>query len=141
MATRAVIRFANREKGQSFSSQGNAIHAQIYHHYDGYPEGLGVELAEYLDGFKVVNGYGQKTSKVANGISCLSASVLSYLKDGPGNVYLDHPDTERTDLDYVYYVWATENKDIYISIFQYYNDECIFVGEPRTLIEKYEHTN
>ena len=46
MSTRAQIRFATRETGISFNEHPNAIHAQFYVHSDGYPEGLGVEIAE-----------------------------------------------------------------------------------------------
>ncbi len=48
MSTRAQIRFATREEGVSFSEHTNAIHAQFYNHSDGYPEGLGVEIAESI---------------------------------------------------------------------------------------------
>ena len=46
MSTRAQVRFATREEGVTFSEHPNAIHAQFYVHSDGYPEGLGVEIAE-----------------------------------------------------------------------------------------------
>ena len=45
MSTRAQIRFATREAGISFNEHPNAIHAQFYKHSDGYPEGLGVDIA------------------------------------------------------------------------------------------------
>ena len=48
MSTRAQVRFATREEGVSFSEHPNAIHAQFYVHSDGYPEGLGVEIAKSL---------------------------------------------------------------------------------------------
>ena len=48
MSTRAQVRFATREAGQSFSQHANAIHAQFYVHSDGYPEHLGVEIAKSL---------------------------------------------------------------------------------------------
>ena len=54
MSTRAQIRFATREAGVNFNEHPNAIHAQFYNHSDGYPEGLGVEIAEsLLDSIKV----------------------------------------------------------------------------------------
>ena len=58
MATRALINFVEREDGVSFGEHPNVdkIHIQIYHHYDGYPQGLGVKLASFLDGYDVVNG-------------------------------------------------------------------------------------
>ena len=48
MSTRAQIRFATRETGVSFDQHPNAIHSQFYKHSDGYPEGLGVDIAESL---------------------------------------------------------------------------------------------
>ena len=45
MSTRAQIRFATRQSGQSFSEKPEVIHAQFYRHHDGYPEGLGVDIA------------------------------------------------------------------------------------------------
>ena len=46
MSTRAQIRFATREEGVTFNEHPEKIHAQFYKHSDGYPEGLGVEIAE-----------------------------------------------------------------------------------------------
>ena len=48
MSTRAQIRFATREAGQSFNKHPNAIHAQFYKHSDGYPEGLGIDIADSI---------------------------------------------------------------------------------------------
>ena len=46
MATRALINFVERKDGVSFSEHPGVdqVHVQIYHHYDGYPEYLGVKL-------------------------------------------------------------------------------------------------
>ena len=56
MSTRAQIRFATRETGQSFSEHPAAIHAQFYKHSDGYPEGLGVEIADSIINNVGLNG-------------------------------------------------------------------------------------
>ena len=145
MATRAIIRVAEREEGVSFSEQTDNIRVQIYHHYDGYPEGLGVTLANYLGPKKIVNGlpFGDgwcRSVDVANGMGCLTASLIEYLKEAPGNVYVDYPYQDRFDIDYTYYIWGTEGKDIWISIFEPGTNSssiCIFVGTPQMLIEKY----
>ena len=71
-------------------------------------------------------------------MGCLAAQLIAYMKDGPGNVYVEHPDTDHFDTEYTYYVWVADNKDIWISIFDTYDDKCIFVGEPEKLIEKYD---
>ena len=137
MATRGLIRFAEREEGVSFSEHPKNVELQIYNHYDSYPEGLGVELAEFLGDFKVVNGLGRDEGKVANGMGCLAAQLIADIKKNPGNVYLEKPDSKRSWIDYVYYVWVKENKGIYLSVFNY-NDKCIFVGKPYKLIQKYK---
>ena len=109
MSTRAQVRFATREEGVSFSEHPNAIHAQFYVHHDGYPEDLGVEIAESaLYSYKITNWE------------------------------IDYLDTRRTDLNYIYYVWQHPDKSTWISIFDAYEDKCIFVGEPSNLIDKYK---
>ena len=113
MSTRAQIRFATREAGVSFNEHPNAIHAQFYKHSDGYPEGLGVEIAE----------------------SCLYPTKLYGWE-------IEYLDTKHGDLEYIYYIWQTPGKTTWISIFEGMGNgddfECIFVGEPQKLINKYK---
>ena len=127
MSTRAQVRFATREEGVSFNEHPEKIHAQFYKHSDGYPEGLGLDIAEsLLDSTKITNW------------------EIEYL------------DTKHGDLEYIYYIWQTKGKTTWISIFevkpfanycnecghylepQIVEDKCIFVGEPQKLIEKYK---
>mgnify|MGYP003151679967 FL=1 len=117
MSTRAQVRFATREEGVSFSEHPNAIHAQFYVHSDGYPEGLGIEIAESILDSEKLFGW-----------------EIEYL------------DTKRGDLQYMYYIWQTPGKTTWISIFEGFGNgnyfECIFVGEPQKLIDKYkQNTN
>jgi len=128
MSTRAQIRFATREDGVSFSEHPDKIHAQFYCHSDGYPEGLGMEIAE---------------------------SMLDNLKLRGWEI--EDLTTKHGDLEYIYYVWQKPNSTdtTWISIFEvnYANDDCeccgmvryrkdeskcIFVGEPHKLINKYK---
>ena len=140
MATRAIIRIAEREDGVSFSEHPEKVRAQIYHHYDGYPEYLGCNLAEFLCDFRVVNGLPTnyfEDIKIANGMGCLTAQLIAGLKEEAGNIYVDYPDTDRDDVEFTYYIWGCVGKDIWMSIFDLH-DNCIFVGKPQTLIEKYQ---
>ena len=135
MATRAMISIAKREEGVSFSIEPHKTIVDIYHHWDGYPEGLGVTLASYLDDKKVTNGLsGRNDYSVFNGMGCLAASLVAELKDGPGDVYIEPRDSHGW-IEYQYYVWGDYYKDIWISIFD--EGECIFVGKPRDLLKKY----
>ena len=135
MATRAMISVAKREEGVSFSEEPNKTIVDIYHHWDGYPEGLGVTLADYLNGKKVTNGLGRDNNNLFNGMGCLAASLVAELKDGPGDVYIE-PRESHGWIDYQYYIWGDTYKDIWISIFS--DDECIFVGKPQQLLDKYD---
>ena len=136
MATRAKIHIARREEGVSFSEIPEKVIVSIYSHWDGYPEGLGVQLAEYFYEKVVTNGLGGKDDyRAFNGMGCLAASLVAELKDGPGNVYIEDKDRPHGWSDYKYYVWGNDNKGIWISIFD--GSECIFVGKPQALLDKY----
>ena len=130
MSTRAQVRFATRETGVSFNEHPKKIHAQFYVHSDGYPEGLGVEIAESYENYgKIVNWE------------------------------IENLTAKHGDLEYIYYVWQKPLDTTWISIFEvnYANDDCeccgmvryrkdenkcIFVGEPNKLIKKYkQNTN
>ena len=116
MSTRAQVRFATREDGVSFSEHPEKFHAQFYKHHDGYPEGLGVDLATTL-----------LDSGSWNGVT----------------VEIDSLDTRRGDTEYMYYIWQAPIKSTWISIFELRpwsdeGDKCIFVGEPQKLLEKYK---
>ena len=113
MSTRAQVRFATREEGVPFSEHPENIHAQFYKHSDGYPEGLGLDIARsILDSEKLINWE------------------------------IDYLDTNRFDVEYIYYIWQAPSKTTWISIFKMSwtdeKDECIFVGEPQKLLEKYD---
>ena len=126
MSTRAQVRFATREDGVSFSEHPEKIHAQFYVHSDGYPEGLGLDIAESLY---------QRPAKL-NGWEIESLTA------------------KHGDLEYIYYVWQKPNDTTWISIFEVsgfgydtcetcgrevpLEDKCIFVGEPEKLIDKYK---
>jgi len=125
MSTRAQIRFATREDGVSFSEHPDKIHAQFYCHSDGYPEGLGLDIAEMIESCKHV-----------------------------GSWEIEELQTQHGDLEYIYYIWQAYDKDTWISIFEVgfppycptcdqevkgdKLDKCIFVGKPEKLISKYK---
>ena len=136
MATRATIKIAKREEGVSFSEKPEKYMVSIYHHFDGYPEYLGVKLANYFLGTKIVNGLGNDRDTVFNGLGCMAASIIAELKEEAGNVYIENPEHPSAWIDYEYYIWGDYNKDIWISIFD--GDECIFVGKPYKLISRYQ---
>ena len=123
MSTRAQVRFATREEGVTFNEHPEKIHAQFYVHSDGYPEGLGVDIAE----------------------SILDSTKISRWE-------IEHLDTKHGDLEYIYYIWQKPQAEAWISILeigfpryckdcnQYIGEgesKCIFVGRPDKLLNKY----
>lgn len=56
----------------------------VYRQMDGYPEGHGKDLAEFLSGYKIVNGINMEDDRVcpklANGMGCLAAQVIAHFK-------------------------------------------------------------
>jgi hypothetical protein len=131
MSTRAQVRFATREEGITFNEHPEKINAQFYVHSDGYPEGLGLQIADSIENYCKVN-----------------------------NWEIESLDAKHGDLEYIYYIWQTPGKTTWISIFEvstnahfcgecghylkpvFNTDKCIFVGEPQKLIEKYkQNTN
>ena len=125
MSTRAQVRFATREDGVSFSEHPEKIHAQFYVPYDGYPEGLGLDIAKSISSIKTIKGW-----------------------------EIEHIQDQHGDLDYIYYIWSDYDKGTWISIFKDNSfpgycedcdqllpsqlDKCIFVGTPEKLIKKYK---
>ena len=105
MSTRSLVRFVKREEGVSFSEHPERVEVQVYKHYDGYPQGHPTDLAKFLNGFKIVNGLGRETYQMANGLDCLAAQYIAEFKNGPGDVYVENPDTQHCDIEYITYVW------------------------------------
>ena len=103
MATRASIKISNSDGG---------FVANIYHHYDGYPEALGARLIEICDG-SIVNGLNSgQQGKTFNGFDDLACSVVFELKGetGNGRVYLHaEDDFGQCGEDYLYEIIENPN--------------------------------
>jgi len=90
----------------------------MYRQYDGYVDGHGLELAEFLAGGLMVNGLASgEERKVFNGMECLSAQVIAHFKDGPGNIYLYPAKTRGYGENYIYMVKGKIGKEPTIGIY------------------------
>ena len=107
----------------------------MYRQFDGYPSGHGAELAEFLDGFRIVNGYSGDPVKTANGMSCLSAQLVANFKKDIGQFYLHPTDARDCGQDYEYHITQSENGSLNVSIFDTYREENIFDGSVAELID------
>jgi len=122
MSTRALVRFVNKE--------GKNV-ATIYKHFDGYPEGFGLDLANFLSDMVIVEGIDLvHKGHVANGMECLAAQVVAFFKQGVGDVYLYPSDTleSDTDADYVYII--KDKGDGNILFIVYNGSRVLFSGNP-----------
>ena len=77
----------------------------MYRQYDGYPTGHGAELAEFLSGFEIVNGYGEVKPKLANGMGCLAAQLIANFKQSVGGFYIYAVTDTDCGQEYEYHVY------------------------------------
>lgn len=100
MGTRAVTKVLNEE--------GDVI-LSMYSQFDGYPDGLGRSLVEFLKKIKMVNGIRiNEERKVANGMGCLAAQLVVEFKKEAGGFYLTTPDDEES---YNYTIYSEGDYD------------------------------
>lgn len=84
------------------SNNSGHIYTIIYQQFDGYLNGVGIHLTNFLSGFKIgtftfiisnnyfVNGLSDMgRNKIANGAGCLAAQIVAHFKTEPGGTYLE----------------------------------------------------
>lgn len=140
MGTRSTIHFI-RKRGEKLEPM-----VTIYQQFDGYIDGVGHELADFLLSKKIINGIssGQDNFHYANGFGCLIAQYIREHKDSVGNLYITNLDDSQ---EYNYYVEFDEDKYFSKDIFDdkpFEVDELItievdstpaFRGKPSELLE------
>jgi len=95
MGTRSVIKFYELVNNERI------FYCAIYQQFDGYIEGVGEELKEFIKSSKLVNGFSECNTKEFNGIGCLIAQFIKRFKQGVGGLYIT---TEVDYQEYNYYV-------------------------------------
>lgn len=97
---------------------------RLYRQYDGYPSGHGLELAEFLAPYTIVNGLGLRDDrKLANGMGCLAAQLIAHFKTGAGQFYLEVPSlTGDSGQEYEYFVYKDKVR------VEGYNENVLFEG-------------
>lgn len=81
MGTRSTIKFFNEFSDEPILS--------VYQQYDGYIDGVGHELANFLNSKKMINGFSDQTMEdgYANGMGCLAAQFVAENKIQIGGFY------------------------------------------------------
>jgi len=143
MGTRSLTRVIPRQDGLSFNK--GHLHPEkamvnMYRQFDGYPDGHGIDLAEFLKDIKIVNGIplNKESGNQANGSGCLAAQMVKHFKEDIGYIYLHPHDNESGWEDYIYTVYPKIGEETFISIYDVNKERCIFVGTPYKLIDKYK---
>lgn len=78
MSTRSITTVRSKWTGE----KDWETHANIYRHHDGYLEGQGAWLFEFLNGLKIINGIpGNPPPRYANGPGRLAAQLVAALQD------------------------------------------------------------
>ena len=131
MGTRSLITFMN----------GDQAITTVYWQFDGYPSGRGKELATFLASKRMVNGFGDKDSKIlANGMGCLAAQWIKLEKDGVGSVYIYPPNIEDNDCGAEFHYWVSGDgsKPLTVAVT---DDEPLFEGNVDEFVAWVEDQN
>ena len=132
MGTRCLVRVYD---------EGETEICCIYRQFDGYPDGMGKNLAKICGDLRLVRGMSDHGPDQANGMSCLAATLIARLKvrwektgyspeldahvpcPEPGNVYLYPPGTKDCWEEFEYHVRAShkgkesDNAEILLSCY------------------------
>ncbi len=121
----------------------------IYKQTDGYPEGMGMKLANFLEGYKIINGIPPDPDpKSANGMHDLAAQLVAALMNGIGEIYLYPSGTRDVWEEFIYYIYPSTNNTLRIRTVETYHktdpktseqvivEKVIFDGTPSEMKER-----
>lgn len=113
MGTRALVHIKE-------STKDSETLVTLYRQFDGYPDGLGLELFELTKDKSISNGI---QDDCFNSMGCLAAYVISNLKKEIGNVYIYPPNIKNVGEEFTYTLYTsrqnlgvTEKAPIFIDI-------------------------
>lgn len=110
MGTRCVTNVID-EKGN--------VYVNLYRQYDGYPDGHGKELAEWLTGAEIGNGIGSSVSpKFFNGVGDLALRLVTFFRQDHtqiGSFYIIPLDTDWGQ-EFTYTVKVVEGSEVKMKV-------------------------
>lgn len=97
------------------TANGSDLICSVYQQYDGYLSYVGKNIADFLAGKEIVNGYNSLDATKANGIGCLAAQFIAKFKDGIGNLYIIKPQESNMVItgwiEYIYNIYVDDSKE------------------------------
>ena len=115
MGTRSLIHFYDGTLG--FDNEDPPILCTVYQQYDGYIDGVGEYLLEFIKSGTL----GSPSDRYFNGMGCLAAQYIAETKEGAGNLYIEPPGATGRDEEYVYVV-KLKDKGIHLGAYSVYKD-------------------
>lgn len=129
MGTRSLTRVWEK------NDEEETMLVNVYRQYDGYPKGLGVELAEFLRDRVVGNGISMndlKNKKFSNGPGDLAAQLIAYMKaeHAVGGVYMEAPVSDGDwGQEWVYdFVVSWRGGEIQVKVTKVWDSAVVFEG-------------
>ena len=117
----------------------------VYQQYDGYIEGVGYDIANYILSKKIINGICGDTKDKANGFDCLIAQFIRDFKTDVGGLYITTEDNIQeynynvifdSDLYYNGEFFTDRNTNDYFEIEVIdWNNELLYKGDLKGLLE------
>ena len=110
----------------------------MYRQMDGYPEGMGSDLAEFLLNGKLVDGIKVSGNEglTFNGTGCLAAQLVAHFKKGCGGYYMVKPGSTGHGEQYRYEIVSDEeNGTISLRAYEvgYMNSKNKYVNKSRKI--------
>lgn len=100
----------------------------LYRQYDGYPEGHGIDLLNFLKNMNIVNGISiGESRRISNGMDCLAAQVVAHFKTGPGGFYLNAAGSRDMCEQFIYTIYV-KDKELHIKVEDVYDKLVLFNG-------------
>lgn len=117
----------------------------VYQQYDGYIEGVGYDIADYILSKKIINGISGDTKDKANGFGCLIAQFIRDFKTDVGGLYIVEEDCTQeynyniifdSDLYYNGDFFTDKNTNDYFEIEVIdWNNKLLYSGSLEGLLE------
>jgi hypothetical protein len=99
----------------------------MYRQFDGYIEGMGKDLYQFLSPITVVDGFsGDEKEKIANGAGCLAAQLVAHFKTKVGGFYLNPISTFDCGQEFEYRIYVGADRKMRMEILN--SDGLMFYG-------------
>jgi hypothetical protein len=136
MSTRSITKVIETWNDEKTSKLKKQTLVCMYRQYDGYPSGMGSDLAEFLNSGKIVNGISlAEEQRVFNGMGCLAAQMVAHFKDGAGGYYLYPTNVGKVWQEYEYEIIQHEGEELKLKVIEvgYINDKGKYCKGKKTL--------